>query len=86
MPRQVHCIVKKSEDFDDFAIEVTTDAEHHQVPSAPSVAGNVKREQPLPDVIALSHADDRRTVRQFGQRCRYRFCVGPGLSLTELLD
>jgi len=85
MALQIHGVVKEAQDFDHLAVRSAPDAEHDEMTPLAALAGDVKRENALQDVISLSCTDDCRTGGQIIQRRRNCFGVDARLCFAELV-
>jgi len=85
MALQIHGVMKEAQDLDHFVIRSTPDAEHHKMTPLAALAGDVKRENSLQDVVSLFRTDDGRAGSQIIQRRRKRFGVDSRLRFTELI-
>ena len=85
MALQIHRIMKESQDLDHVVVLSTPDAKHYKMPSLAALAGDVKRENPLEDVVPLFRTRDGRADSQIVQRRRDRFGVDARLGFAELV-
>ena len=83
MTLQIHGVMKKAQDLDHLSVPDTPDAEQDEVTPFAVLAGDMKREESLGNVVALSCADDRRAGGQVAQCRREGFGVDTRLRFAE---
>lgn len=83
MALQIHGVMKEAQDLDHVTVRRAPDAEHDEMATFAALAGDVKREKPLQDVVPLFCTDDGRTGGQIIQRRRKRFGVDARLRIAE---
>ena len=65
MARQIHGIVQKAQDIDH--VSTASSAKQDKVAALATFARDMKRRQPLADVVTFSHTGDSWTCCQIGQ-------------------
>ena len=85
MALQIHGVMKEAQDLDHVVVRSAPDAEYDEMAPLAALAGDVKCENSLQDVVSFFRTDDGRTGSQIIQRRRKRFGVGARLRFTELI-
>ena len=85
MALQIHRIMKESQDLDHVVVLSTPDAEHDEMTPLATLAGDMKRENPLENIVPLFCTHGGRAGGQVIQRRSKRFGVDARLGCAELV-
>lgn len=83
MPDDVHLIVKNPQYFEIHSTSWRNSKEQ-DVPAAMTVSRHVQSHESRQKIVTLFDAGQRRTARQFIQRCQYDLQIGISLRHTKL--